>query len=95
MKIQYHATFIRGHLTNTFVIGGQLQVDLFEQPGRKQEMMEASDNNATIPQLHVNGTFIGRITTVSGFDRSRILPVGPRGRKPLVKRSTLPFPQCT
>lgn len=38
----------------------RVQVDLIEQPGRKQEMIEASDGNTTIPQLHVNGTYIGR-----------------------------------
>ena len=39
---------------------GRVQVDLIEQPGRKQEMIEASDGNTKIPQLHVNGTYIGR-----------------------------------
>jgi len=35
------------------------EVDLSEQPHRRQEMLDASDGNTTIPQLHINGRYIG------------------------------------
>jgi len=37
-----------------------MQVDLAEQPRRRREMLAASDNNDGLPQLHINGRFIGQ-----------------------------------
>lgn len=37
-----------------------LQVDLSEEPHRRVDMLKYSDNNHTLPQLHVNNRFIGK-----------------------------------
>lgn len=39
-------------------------VDLAETPSKKFQMLEASDGNKTIPQLHVDGKLIGDIFKV-------------------------------
>lgn len=37
-----------------------VQVDLSEQPHRRRDMLIHSNNNYTLPQLHVNNKFIGK-----------------------------------
>lgn len=39
-------------------------VDLAETPSRKRQMLEASNGDSTLPQLHVNGSMVGDLFKV-------------------------------
>ena len=45
------------------------EIDLLEQPHRRQEMLERADGRHTVPQIFVNGQGVGGFDEIAALDR--------------------------
>lgn len=45
------------------------EIDLMEEPGRRDEMISRSEGRQTVPQIFVNGSGLGGYDEISALDR--------------------------